>query len=83
MTDDIGPTSTARNSELTAKAAEPESSLEQAAAKTRVKELLGIPEDYAIAALLPIGKPVKQLKKLTRRPVSEFATRERFDGAPL
>ena len=53
------------------------------AEEPRVKELLGIPDDYAIAALLPIGKPVKQVKKLTRRPVSEFATRERFDGAPL
>ena len=53
------------------------------AEEPRVKELLGIPADYAIAALLPIGKPVKQVKKLTRRPVSEFATKERFDGAPL
>jgi nitroreductase len=53
------------------------------AEEPRVKELLGIPEDYAIVALLPIGKPVKQVKKLTRRPVSEFATRERFDGAAL
>jgi nitroreductase len=53
------------------------------AEEPRVKELLGIPDDYAIAALLPIGKPAKQVKKLTRRPVSEFATSERFDGAPL
>ncbi len=29
------------------------------AEEPRVKELLGIPDDYAIAALLPIGKPVK------------------------
>jgi len=53
------------------------------AEEPRVKELLGIPADYAIAALLPIGKPVKQAKKLTRKPVSEFVTRERFDGEPL
>jgi hypothetical protein len=33
--------------------------------------------------MLPLGKPVKQVTKLTRRPVSEFATRERFDGPPL
>jgi len=45
-----------------------------------VKELLGIPADYAIAAVLPLGKPVKQFTKLTRRPISEFVTRERFDG---
>jgi nitroreductase len=53
------------------------------AEEPRVKELLGIPEDYAVAALLPIGRPVKQLSKLTRKPVAEIATRERFDGAPL
>lgn len=45
-----------------------------------VKELLGIPADYAIAAVLPLGKPVKQFSKLTRKAVSEFVTRERFDG---
>ena len=53
------------------------------AEEPRVKQLLGIPEDYAIAALLPIGKPVKQVSKLTRKPVSEIATRERFDGAAV
>ena len=53
------------------------------AEEPRVKELLGIPEDYAIAALLPIGKPVKQIRKLTRKPVSEIATRDRFDGEPF
>jgi len=53
------------------------------AEEPRVKKLLGIPDDYAVAALLPIGKPVKQVNKLTRRPVSEFATAERFDGEPF
>ena len=53
------------------------------AEEPRVKELLGIPDDYAVAALLPIGRPVKQAKKLTRKPVSEFATCERFDGKPF
>ncbi|OBB07575.1 nitroreductase [Mycobacteriaceae bacterium 1482268.1] len=53
------------------------------AEEPRVKELLGIPDEYAVAALLPLGKPVKQVRKLTRKPVGELATRERFDGAPL
>ena len=53
------------------------------AEEPRVKELLGIPDDYAIAALLPIGRPVKQVSKLTRKPVAEIATKERFDGEPL
>jgi len=48
-----------------------------------VKALLGIPDDYAVAALVPLGKPVKQVSKLTRKPVAAFATRERFDGTPL
>jgi nitroreductase len=48
-----------------------------------VKALLGIPDDYAVAAMVPLGKPVKQVTKLTRKPVAAFATRERFDGAPL
>lgn len=53
------------------------------AEEPRVKELLGIPRDYAVAALLPLGKPVRQFKKLTRKPVSDLATREQFDGEPF
>lgn len=53
------------------------------AEEPRVKDLLGIPEEYAIAAVLPLGKPVRQLTKLKRNPVAEIATRERFDGPPL
>jgi nitroreductase len=53
------------------------------AEEPRVKELLGIPADYAVAAVLPLGKPVRQLTKLKRNSVAEIATRERFDGQPL
>lgn len=53
------------------------------AEEPRAKSLLGIPDSYAIAALVPLGKPVRQLSKLRRRPVSDFATCERFDGAPF
>ncbi len=49
----------------------------------RVRELLGVPETYALAAVLPMGKPTKQLTKLRRAGVAELATRERFDGAPF
>lgn len=52
-----------------------------AGAEPAACELLGIPAGHAIAAVLPIGRPPKQLTRLTRRPVSEFTTRERFDGA--
>lgn len=53
------------------------------AEEPRVKELLGVPDPYAIAAVVPLGKPARQVTKLRRRPVAEFATRERFDGAPF
>jgi nitroreductase len=46
----------------------------------RVRELLHVPDGYAIAAVVPLGKPVHQVRKLTRKPVAEFVTRERFDG---
>jgi nitroreductase len=49
----------------------------------QIRDLLGIPDTHAVAALLPLGKPRKQLSKLRRRPVEEFTTRDRFDGAPL
>lgn len=45
-----------------------------------VKALLGIPDPFAIAAVLPLGKPVRQVTKLKRNPVAEIASRERFDG---
>lgn len=54
-----------------------------AAEEPRVKALLGVPDQYAIAAVLPLGKPVRQLTKLKRRPVAEFVTSERFDGTPF
>jgi nitroreductase len=49
----------------------------------QVKELLGIPDSFAVAAVLPLGKPVRQLTKLKRKSVAEIATRERFDGTPF
>ena len=51
------------------------------AREDKVKELLGIPVDFAVCAVVPLGKPIKQLTKLARLPVEELATRERFDGA--
>jgi nitroreductase len=53
------------------------------AEEPRVKELLGIPEQYAVAAIVPLGRPVKQPTKLRRQPFTEFVTRERFDGEPF
>jgi nitroreductase len=49
----------------------------------RIRDLLGIPDTHAVAALVPLGKPIKQLSKLRRRRVEDFTTRDRFDGAPF
>jgi nitroreductase len=49
----------------------------------KIQELLGIPGHVAVSAVMPLGKPVKQLTKLKRKPVSEFTTFERWDGEPL
>jgi nitroreductase len=48
-----------------------------------VKDLLGIPEPYAVACVVPMGKPVKQATRLTRIEVSELARLERWDGEAL
>ncbi|MEE3750490.1 nitroreductase family protein [Mycobacterium intracellulare] len=53
------------------------------AAEDDVRGLLGIPDQHAVAAVVPLGKPVRQLRKLRRRPVAEFITRDRFDGPPF
>ncbi len=50
------------------------------AKEPEVKELLGVPNDHAVCAVVPLGKPRKQLTRLRRRSVSGFVTRERHDG---
>src|SRR4051812_17982115 len=54
-----------------------------AAEEPAVRGLLGIPDEYAVAAVVPIGKPVRELTKLRRNEVGEFVTRETFDGQPF
>jgi nitroreductase len=53
------------------------------AQEPKLQALLGLPAHIAVCAVMPIGRPVKQLTKLKRRPVSEIAMRERWGGAPL
>ena len=48
-----------------------------------VKELLGVPDEFAVAALIALGKPKHQPTRLTRKPVDEFATVDTFDGPTL
>jgi nitroreductase len=51
------------------------------AEEPRVKELPGVPDSFAVAAVVPLGQPARRITKLRRRPVSELAFRERFEGA--
>ncbi|WP_203337343.1 nitroreductase family protein [Nocardioides limicola] len=48
-----------------------------------LKELLGIPDQYAVAAVVPLGKPVKQLTRLGRAEVAELTHLEHWEGGPL
>lgn len=48
-----------------------------------VQQLLGVPDHFAFAAMLPIGKPVRQLTRLSRKAVADFVRIERWDGDPL
>jgi nitroreductase len=53
------------------------------AEEPRIQALLGIPPHVAVAAVMPLGRPVKTLTKLKRKAVPEFAMLERWGGAPL
>ncbi|MXZ45262.1 MAG: nitroreductase family protein [Gammaproteobacteria bacterium] len=46
-------------------------------------ELFDVPDNFAVCAVLPIGKPVKQPTKLRRNPVSHFASFDTFHGDPF
>ncbi len=53
------------------------------AQEPKVQELLGIPRHVAVCAIMPLGRPVKQLTKLKRKAVPEFTMLERWGGEPL
>ena len=52
------------------------------AEEDRVKELLEIPGRFALAAVVPLGRPAREVTRLRRHPVEELATLETFDGEP-
>ncbi len=48
-----------------------------------VRRLFSIPETFAVAALVVLGRPVSPARRLRRHPVEEFAWVDRFDGPAL
>jgi nitroreductase len=53
------------------------------AQEPKIQELLGMPRHVAVAAVMPLGRPVRSLTRLRRKEVPEFATRERWGGEPF
>lgn len=53
------------------------------AREQELRALLGIPPHVAVCAIMPLGRPTRQLTRLERKAVPEFTTRERWDGEPL
>ncbi len=53
------------------------------AQEPKLQELLGIPQHFAVCAIMPLGKPVKQLTRLKRNPVASFTMLEHWNGKPL
>jgi nitroreductase len=48
-----------------------------------LQQLLGLPPHVAVATIITLGRPARQLTRLRRKPVEAFTTLERFDGPPL
>jgi len=53
------------------------------AQEPKIQALLGIPRHVAVCAVMPLGRPVRELTKLTRKSVAEFTMRERWGGPSL
>lgn len=50
------------------------------AREPELQSLLKIPADWAIAAIMPLGKPLKQLTHLRRKPVAEILAQDHWDN---
>lgn len=48
-----------------------------------VRELLRVPDEFAVAAVLALGYPVHRPTRLRREPVESFATVDTFDGPSI
>jgi nitroreductase len=48
-----------------------------------VRELLRIPDEHAVACVIPLGMPRHHVTRLRRNRVTDFTTLEAFDGPPF
>ena len=48
-----------------------------------VKKLFNAPDELVLAAVIAMGRPVKQPRRLTRGPIESFTTVDALDGPPL
>jgi nitroreductase len=48
--------------------------------ESAARDLLGLPPDVGLAGVVALGVPDRFPKRLTRKPVEEFTTVDRFDG---
>jgi nitroreductase len=53
------------------------------AEEPRIRELFGIPDEYAVACVVPLGRPVHQPRKLSRLDVADLTRLEHWHGGPL
>jgi nitroreductase len=51
--------------------------------EVEVRAAFGVPDHLAVAAVVALGHPVRQPTRLTRHPVEDFTTVDRFDGPAL
>ena len=51
--------------------------------EAEVRRLLRLPESFAVAAAVPLGRAKRVLTRLRRNPVESFTRLERWDGEPL
>jgi hypothetical protein len=54
-----------------------------ARAEDGARDVLGLPDGFAIASMAVLGHPVKQITRLRRAAVEDVTTVDRFDGPPF
>jgi nitroreductase len=48
-----------------------------------LRQILNLPDEFAVAAVLALGYPQRAITKLKRREVGEFTSVDSFDGVPF